>query len=635
MGKKIIKAIFLSTIISLLLVSCSNANSVSSANGSSGSNDIINERIKSKDFKVINLCYEKQDANDPRFFDPAKPLNDYTKKDTYTLYYLDQVDDVYYLPLSTFVDLFKGDFKDEVVNTVVEENGISTWTSSYKEQTYTLSLDKNAQTISTKGSFEEFLKSIPNGRNGVFDQAQMTSTYVEGHEEKVKTYSFKEYGFDVFEVNDKTCFPFALIAAETSKVAEHKFLNVSYYNYLIEYVNAAQYVDFTYLDESNKEVNINDLITDSYKKLYGVNEGEDAIRVSAPKTLMEFNKKIIYYLFDNYYGLASVKGIKSMSSYFDNLEESNKYFTHENGSIRGSGYYHAMQGLNDLHTAYGYSPFLGESANSNATNAQSLYKDRVNTASLLTALREQELLKYNEGKEEEVKAKEVRYSKDGEYAYFSFDEFNTFTYFGQGEIPEDELFRDSYYQFVKNLNEIKAKKTVKRVFIDDTLNGGGYVAIMGKILALLSKDNKSVMYLRNEGDDSIQAITTRVDSNNDGVYDEKDCYGNDFEFYIITSSYSFSCGNAFPFYADQNGLAKVIGIQSGGGECCVFNYTLPTGQSITYSSPYHLGQYNQENNTFIGDERGVYPWLAVNQSFSLYNVDTLGSFVKLKSSISL
>ena len=586
-------------------------------------------RIKSKDFKVINLSYEKQSSNDPRFFDEAKPLTNYIKQDTYKLYYLDEVNDVYYLPLATYVDLFKGDFKDGVVNTVKESAGVSLWTSSYNNSTYTLSIDSKNQTISVMGSIEEYFKPIPNGRNGLADQCKLDISYVDGHKEKVKTFSFKEYGFDIFDVNGTMCYPFALIGAELSKYVERKFINVSYYNYLVEYVASEQYMDFTYLDESNKEIRIYETMEKAYAEQYGVLDEHNHKIVKAPKALAEFNKKIIYYLFDKYYGLASTKGIKSMSSYFDNLADSSN-FEDVDGIKRGSAYYHAIQGLNDLHSAYGYSPFMNEGANDDAIQDQSFYKDRTNLNALLVTLREQEIEKYNKAKGTDVTHKQVRYSDDGKYAYFSFDSFNTFTYFGEGEIPDNELFNDTYYQFLRNLNEIKAKGTVKRVFIDDTLNGGGYVYIMGKLLALLSKDNKSTMYLHDETDNSIQAINISVDSNNDGKYDAKDCYGNDFDFYIITSSYSFSCGNAFPFYADQNRLAKVVGVQSGGGECCIFNYVLPTGQSISYSSPYHIAQYNKEKDTCKGDEEGTYPWLGVNKSYSLYDVDALGAFVTLR-----
>ena len=589
--------------------------------------DPYKSRIKEKDFKVINLSYERQNSNDPRFYDDAKPLSTYLKPDTYKLYYLDEVNDVYYLPLSTYVDLFKGDFKDGVTNTVVEENGISTWTSKYDKYTYTLSLDKNKQTISVIGNIEESFKPVPNGRNGVFEQAKIDISYVEGHEEKVKTFSFKEYGFDIFEVDGKTCYPFALIGAELSKYVERKFINISLYNYLLEFVSSDQYNDFTYLDENNKEIRVNEIMINSYSELYGKEDENGHKIVSAPQALVEFNKKIIYYLFNNYYGLASTRGIKSMSEYFDNTEQSSKSFTSSNGLVRGSGYSYVLQGLNDLHTGYGYSVFMNEGASDGAINDQSFSKDRTNLATLLNALRDQEIDRYNQENDTEISSTNVRYSKDGKYAYFSFDQFNTYTYFNEGTIPESELVADAYFQFVKNLNEIKAKGTVKRVFIDDSINGGGYVAIMGKLLALLSKDNKSVMYIRDECDDSIQQFTTRVDSNNDGVYDANDCYGNDFEFYIVTSSYSFSCGNAFPFYADKNGYAKIIGSQSGGGECCVLNYVLPTGQSITYSSPFHIGQYDKTNNTFEGDESGTFPWLSINKNFNLYNVDSLGAFV--------
>ena len=591
--------------------------------------DLYDGRIKSKEFKIINLSYERQNANDPRFFEDAKPLTTYLKADTYKLYYLDQVDDVYYIPLATYVDLFKGDFKDGVINTVTEENGISTWTSKLNNDTYTLSFNKKEQTYTVKGNIEEYFKTIPNGRNGIFSQASIVTSYVEGHEEKPKTFSFKKYDFDVFEIDGKTCYPFALIAAELSKYVERKFINVSYSNYLVEYADGEQYNDFSYLDDKGQEIKVTDLIEKSYKELYGVPDGHGNKIVSAPESLLKFNKKIIYFLFENFYGLASTKGIKSMPGYFENLEESSKYLNSD-GLIRGSAYYRSIQGMNDLHSSYGYSGFMGENANEQAINDQSFYKDRMNLSALLGNLREQEIEKYNKARSTEIKAANVRYSEDGKYAYFSFDQFKSFNYYEQGEIPENELFADSYFQFVKNLNEIKAKGTVKRVFIDDTQNGGGYVAIMGKLLALLSKDNKSVMYLRDECDDSIQAITTRVDSNNDGVYDNKDCYGNDFEFYIITSSFSFSCGNAFPFYADKNGYAKVVGIQSGGGECCVYSYTLPTGQSITYSSPFHIGQYDKTTNKFEGDEGGVYPWQATSKSFNFYNVDELANFITAK-----
>lgn len=585
-------------------------------------------RIKEKRLKVLNISNELQDSNDPRYYEEAKDITTYEKPDTYTLYYLDQLDDVYYLPLSSYVDLYKGDFKDGVINSVSENQGVSVWTSTLGEKTFTLTLDKNNQTLSAFGSLDGYFKPIPGPRNGVEDQMEENITYVEGHEEKTKTFQFGKYGFDVFEADGKTCYPLGLLAAELSKSVTRKFLCVSSRDYLLEYASAGQIEELP-VRYNGQERSIKEIVHGAYAESFGVQDAEGFTNILMPATLAEFNKKIIYYVFDNYYGLSSVKKIKSMSDYFENLEVSSKFLSPK-GTERGSAYSYAIQGLNDLHSSYGYSSVFFETADSSSINPQSLYNDRITLLRYLGTVRQQAIKKYNEENSSELAATNVRYSKDGKYAYFSFDQFETYTYYGEGEIPQETLLADCYHLFVKNLNEIKAKGTVERVFIDDSQNGGGYVDLMGKLLALMSKDNRSKMYLRDEGDDSIREVTVSVDSNQDGVYDEKDVFGNDFEFYIVTSNFSFSCGNAFPFYADQLGYAKVVGSKSGGGECCVFSHSLTSGQAIGYSSPWHIGFYDKETKTFRGDEYGTNPWLHFDESFNLYDVDSIGAAVTAK-----
>lgn len=105
---------------------------------------------------------------------------------------------------------------------------------------------------------------------------------------------------------------------------------------------------------------------------------------------------------------------------------------------------------------------------------------------------------------------------------------------------------------------------------------------------------------------------------------------DDVTFYIITSKFSFSCGNAFPFYARANGLAKIIGQSSGGGECCVFGFNFPSGQGLGYSSPYHLGYYNTNDNKYYGDEAGAATTYSVDSSwYELFDVDVFGQRIDL------
>jgi C-terminal processing protease CtpA/Prc len=180
--------------------------------------------------------------------------------------------------------------------------------------------------------------------------------------------------------------------------------------------------------------------------------------------------------------------------------------------------------------------------------------------------------------------------------------------------------------FVKNLNEIKAKGGVERVVIDESTNGGGYVLMMGKLMALMSKNNNADMYMKNDITGTVMKYSVQVDSNNDGIYDTNDCFGQYFKFYLVTSAYSFSCGNAFPFYAQNDGIAQLVGTRTGGGECSVESIQLPFGQTIIHSSDWHIGLYDAETKVFTGDEEGASPMLI--PTFNQYDVNKMSEFLK-------
>ena len=584
-------------------------------------------RIKSVDMTILDLTGCIASANDPRYFDEPKPLDFYRRKEKLKLHYLDQIDDVYFISLDSYASIFQNELAEGLTSTCVEEDGVATWTlSKGGKETYKLSLDAKKQTMSVLGGIDEsFVKPIYAGKTGLSDYCQSSEEYLEKYPNKIRTYSFAKYGFDFFEVDGKYRYPFALLAAETSKAIDRSFLYLSAYQEIIEY-GVKEQLDEATFQIDGREVRADSYYSDAFVRQYRAS-AEDATRV-APATLTAFNKKLFYFIMDNYYGLAKERNIKSMSDYFENFAESEAFLSTD-GRIRGSAYAKAISMLNDLHTSYSYSsiPFSEMPMAGAAVYSQTLNNERSSLSTILTCLREEEIQKYNAAHNLSLSADDLRYSSDGKYAYFSFDGFNTYNYYGEGEVPEDKRLADTYYLFVKNLSEAKAKGA-KNVIIDISTNGGGYVGIMGKLLALMSKNNHSEMFLRADDTGSIQKIVTSVDSNRDGVYDANDCFGNDLTFYLVTSNYSFSCGNAFPFYAQQYGFAKTIGLKSGGGECCVFSYSLPTGQGLTYSSPYHLGYYDAEHDTYKGDEAGAYPNLSLTNAFyHIYDVNAVGEHI--------
>lgn len=624
--KKSIKTISLLLLVGFL-VGCSKNNQNSSH---SSEEQGYKDRIKIMDFSILDVTSGITNSNDPRYFEDAKPIDYYRKPDKVRMYYLDEINDVYYITLDNFAKVFKDDLLDGITSTNTETNGVATWTlTENNNELFKMSVDAHKKTISIDSAMEPSLvKPIYNGRIGVNDYCQMTSEFVPGYENKTRVFNFAKYNFDIFKVGDKYCYPFALLNAETSKIIERSFLYLSAYKELLKYGMKDQLFQTTFMVD-NRETHVADYALNAFKQQYALPDDE-SVRVEL-EALRAFNKKLVYYVMDNSYGLAKEKGIKSMSDYFENFDYS-ALFESENSVKRGSAYFKAFQMLNDLHSNYEYSHYFSESADGDGSSiySQTLYQDRIALKLYLTSARNDAIKKYNEARGTDVTPGEMRYSQDNKYGYFSFDEFNTFNYFGEGDVPEDTLIADAFYLFVKNLNEAKAKGT-KRIIIDDSCNGGGYVTLMGKLLALMSKDNKSEMFLRDDVSGAIEKYTTRVDSNKDGVYDVNDCFGNDFEqFYIVTSKFSFSCGNAYPFYAQKNGLAKIVGESTGGGECCVFGYTLPTGQGLTYSSPYHIGYYDAAKNKYEGDEKGARPNYTISDAFyEIYDVDKVAQIIEL------
>ena len=71
----------------------------------------------------------------------------------------------------------------------------------------------------------------------------------------------------------------------------------------------------------------------------------------------------------------------------------------------------------------------------------------------------------------------------------------------------------------------------------------------------------------------------------------------------MTTGSSYSCGNAFPYFAQQAGQAKIIGEQPGGGDCVVAYYVDAYGHVGAISGFKQLGV--MEGDVFTSDERAV------------------------------
>ena len=224
------------------------------------------------------------------------------------------------------------------------------------------------------------------------------------------------------------------------------------------------------------------------------------------------------------------------------------------------------------------------------------------------------------------------YSQDGKTAVVAFDSFE----FGSSKdvfneddsIKETAKEHDTFFRLISAFNEIKSKNTVQNVVLDISLNGGGVLGIMLKLLALISKNNSSQVVLYQEPSTQAVIYNPHVDINNDGKYDLEDCFGDDFNIYILASDCSFSCGNAFPCAAQLHGDAKIIGQKSGGGECVVSVHYLPNSEYVYHSGNIHIGALDKTQKEFIGFENGATPDIEIEIGANFYSVEYLNTLIQ-------
>ena len=177
---------------------------------------------------------------------------------------------------------------------------------------------------------------------------------------------------------------------------------------------------------------------------------------------------------------------------------------------------------------------------------------------------------------------ENKYYKCGDTAVillssFSVDESGWKEYYGGG----GELPGDTMGVAAKGLMKAAEDGEIRNIVFDLSTNPGGYSdSVMGVISLMTGRD-----YLCGYNEQSRQSFRVYfdVDRNLDGeINEEDDKVSYDFNYAVMTSVASFSCGNMFPFLVQEEG-GMVIGERSGGGSCSIQKAVLSEGFDIAIS----------------------------------------------------
>lgn len=426
------------------------------------------------------------------------------------------------------------------------------------------------------------------------------------------TISYGDYGIPRFKYENEFYYPLSFF--DTAFIDASSIYFTYNYKHIISTRDVENYSTVTYID-SDKEYTFDSQMEEMSK--------EDTV---IPTYLAKWNANLFLFMMDNFYGLKHMKKISSFSSYYrKNHGIYNALFSSDN-ETRGFAYSDALSVLDDNHT-------LLISANKSwgediAGKYRRYGEGCHNRSSLRTQLNSYRNIEYGMHHPQQ----DILYSKDEKTAMFSFDSFSFGTseevFNEDGTIKSTAGEHDTYFLLLDVLKEIKAKGSVENVILDVSINGGGVLGIMLKLLALISKDNSSMITMYVDTNGQAVSYTPKVDTNGDGNYDLDDVYGDDFNFYILTSDCSFSCGNAFPCAAQLHGDAKIIGQKSGGGECVVAVHYMPNSEYVYHSSNTHLGIWDSEKSTFKGFEGGATPDIEIPIDFGFHNIDILNAAIQ-------
>lgn len=191
------------------------------------------------------------------------------------------------------------------------------------------------------------------------------------------------------------------------------------------------------------------------------------------------------------------------------------------------------------------------------------------------------------------------FDKATETAFLGFDSFNIdydgWNQYYKNETAEAPVETDTFAFMLSKFVQAK-KDNAKNLVIDLTSNGGGNSGALLGVVALLN-EGKANFETNNTFNKFRETEYSYVDINLDGKFNGEDiAAAKEFKFNVgvLTSGYSFSCGNLLPSVLKELGY-KIIGEQSGGGSCAISIETTADGLMYVRSSYICLSDSSGHN----------------------------------------
>ncbi|MBR5337280.1 MAG: hypothetical protein IK152_04795 [Lachnospiraceae bacterium] len=381
---------------------------------------------------------------------------------------------------------------------------------------------------------------------------ELQPEYAPGTEVKSAVYDLAKYGLDVVTEGDDIFLPISTISS------------IFTFNYnTAEYVGGDVY--FTHMGEE----------TGADKNNPYVNKTTLYDNITRTKAEIDFAYKELCFVMDEMYGYPGNNKYSGQlkEKGFDKTLEDNAELTHLKKDYIMSDnlvdYYRGLNFLTAMMDDKGHTSF----ALLSSTVSNPIYEK----TKLITEWSDESKIKFPEdaakynaplmesgqAKGEIMQARAAAYTGNShvikDTSVFTYVQNGTKAYFAFDKCKYDVLPE------LKEALEHASSHGVKDFYFDLSCNGGGDERVVAYIMALIAGDE--TFYYKNAKTGNKVIQKSKIDRNLDGVFDAKDDeYKFGFNYGIITSKFSFSCGNLLPCLARGAGI-PIYGEKSGGGTC--------------------------------------------------------------------
>ena len=220
------------------------------------------------------------------------------------------------------------------------------------------------------------------------------------------------------------------------------------------------------------------------------------------------------------------------------------------------------------------------------------------------------------------------YQEIGNTAYVTFD---SFAFGGETSAEDFYLVEDpANFEDTDTIGLImkahamitRENSPIENVVLDLSCNGGGDADTAIFVIAwFLGEAN---IGMKDTMTGAVCASTYRCDANRDRVFDERDTVA-DKNLFVLTSPFSFSCGNLVPCALKESGKVTVLGRTSGGGSCVVLDISSAWGTSFQLSGSRRLSFI--KNGAYYDIDRGADPDYVITSPAKFYDREALTDYI--------